>query len=251
MPSQRRMLMWFGAAAGVIVVVGLVIVLVLTLAGTFGGERALGGNGQEAPPEDYAPPLARLCPPPSEAPAPENLQPPAVPPGPRTVDHDAGISYAQYGDPWQPWQDNWTAGELEVQYRVGQHFITEVYPGGTYHASILSGSVPATVNDGMQLDLECAGKQVVADVRVSYYPQPNEMETIRSELTTLGGRPAWVSVFRLYFNEPGLTATDELVAVATIDVGSPEAAVLYVSIPGTHREFDWVVEDVLASVRPL
>jgi hypothetical protein len=38
--------------------------------------------------------------------------------------------------------------------------------------------------------------------------------------------------------------------VALIDLGRPKAAILYVSVPGTHRQFDWVVDDVLASVRP-
>ena len=39
-------------------------------------------------------------------------------------------------------------------------------------------------------------------------------------------------------------------AVAIIDVGKPTAAVLYVSVPGTHPQFDYVVDDVLTSVRP-
>ena len=55
--------------------------------------------------------------------------------------------------------------------------------------------------------------------------------------------------FRLHFNEPGCKAKDELVAVALIDVGRPKAAVLYVSIPDTHRQWDYVVDDALASVR--
>jgi hypothetical protein len=103
----------------------------------------------------------------------------------------------------------------------------------------------------MTLNLECVGRQVSADVRAEYYPQPNTMEPLRDELTTLGGRPAWVSAFRLHFHEAGLTATDELSAVAVIDVGKPTAAVLYVSIPGTHKQWDYVVDDVLASVRPV
>jgi hypothetical protein len=37
--------------------------------------------------------------------------------------------------------------------------------------------------------------------------------------------------------------------VAIIDVGKPTAAVLYVSIPGTHRQWDYVVDDVIKSVR--
>jgi len=173
-----------------------------------------------------------------------------VPAGRRTVDEAAGISYRAYGAPWEPWPLLWTAGTLRVPYGVGQHFITETYWGGDYHASILSAAVPAAVNDSMVVDLECTGRQVAADVRAEYYPQPNTMEPMRDERTTLGGRPAWVTKFRLHFDEDGLRAKDELVAVALIDVGRPTVAVLYVSIPGTHRQWDFVVDEALASVRP-
>jgi hypothetical protein len=37
--------------------------------------------------------------------------------------------------------------------------------------------------------------------------------------------------------------------VATFDVGKPTAAVLYVSIPGTHQQYDSVVSDAIDSVR--
>ena len=144
----------------------------------------------------------------------------------------------------------WTAGTLPVAYRVGQHFVTESYGSGGYHASILSGSVPAATNDALVLDLKCTGRQVAADVRSNYYPQPNQIEMMRDEQTVLGGRPAWVTKFRLHFHASGLKATDELVGLALIDVGRPEAAILYVSIPGTHRQYDHVVDEVLDSVRP-
>jgi hypothetical protein len=171
-----------------------------------------------------------------------------VPVGERTVDTESGISYKAFGAPWEPWRAVWRAGTLEVPYKIGQHFVTERYPGGTYHASILSAAVPAADNDALALDLECVGRQVAADVRAEYYPQPNRMDPIRDEKAVLGGRPAWVTVFRLHFDEPGLTATNELAAVATIDVGRPDAAILYVSVPGTHRQYDYVVDEVLASV---
>jgi len=107
------------------------------------------------------------------------------------------------------------------------------------------------VNDAYTFDLECVGRQVAADARAEYYPQPTEVEPMRDELTTVGGRPAWLTVFRLHFQRESLRATDELVALACIDVGKPSAAILYVSIPGTHRQFDWVVDDVLGSVQLL
>jgi hypothetical protein len=239
---QRRMMWWFGGAAGAIVLVGVVVILLLSTTGNGPLHR------RTAPPPDMRAPLARLCPPPTAAAQPGLPQ--DVPKGPRTVDSDSGISYRAYGAPWVPWQTVWTGGTLRLSYRTGQHFVTETYSGGEYHASILSSSVPTATNDALSLDLRCAGRQIAADVRTQYYPQPNTMDLLRDEAATLGGRPAWVTVFRLHFHAEGLRATDELVAVACIDVGRPRAAVLYVSIPGTHRQFDYVVDQVLQSVRP-
>src|SRR2546423_501336 len=157
---------------------------------------------------------------------------------------------AARGARWVPWTPVWTAGALPVQSGVGQHFITESSPGGVYRASILSGSVPTAENDALSLDLKCTGHQVLADVRASYYPQPNTIEQMRDEVTTLGGRPAWVAKFRLHFHEDGLRATSELVGIALVDVGRPNAAILYISIPNTHSQFDPLVDEELNSMRP-
>ncbi|NJC69560.1 hypothetical protein HC031_07465 [Planosporangium thailandense] len=247
---DRRMLWWFGGAAIGVVAIGVVTLLVLVVTGGGGpfGRRLAG-------PSDTRPDLAKLCPPPSQDAA--SGAPAAPPPaGPRTVDADSGISYAAYGDPWLPWRDIWTKGTLHVSYRSGQYFVTETYVDSDgfqneYLASVLSGSVPAANNDTLSLDLRCTGRQVAADVRAEYYPQPNTVEMLRDEQTTLGGRPAWVTKFRMHFHRAGLKATDELVGLALVDVGRPRAAVLYVSIPGTHHKYDWVVDDVLDSVRPV
>ena len=239
----------FGGIAGGILAIGLTIILLVALSG---GSDPF-GDDEVAAPTDVRPPLAQLCPAPTVPPSGgSTAAPDAAPPptGARTVDKTAGISYNAYGPPWVPWDEVWRAGTLEVPYRVGQHFVTERYSGGEYHASILSAAVPAADNDAVTLNLECVGRQVAADVRAEYYPQPNTMEPLRDEITTLGGRPAWVSEFRLHFSAPGLQATDELSAVAVIDVGKPTAAVLYVSVPGTHKQFEYVIDDVLASVRP-
>jgi hypothetical protein len=240
----------FGGIAGTILAVGLTIILIVVLS----SEGNPFGGGDADAPTDVRPPLAQMCPAPAVPPSAAAPTAPGAPPpatGARTSDEQAGISYKAYGSPWQTWTDVWRAGTLEVPYRVGQHFVTEQYSGGQYHASILSAAVPAADNDAVTFNMECVGRQVAADVRAEYYPQPNTMDPLRDELTTLGGRPAWVSEFRLHFSAPGLEAKDELSAVAVIDVGKPTAAVLYISVPGTHRQFDYVIDDVLASVRPL
>jgi hypothetical protein len=252
-PTRRNrvMLRWFGFSAVGVVVVGVVILLAMVMTG-----NASLLHRQTQGPTDTRPDLAKLCPPPSaDAPGGPGEAAPA-PPGPRTVDDRSGISYKAYSGPWLPWSEVWTKGTLHVSYRTGQYFITESYTDilgqrRQYLASVLSGAVPAAVNDAMTLDLQCTGRQVAADVRAEYYPQPNTMEMIRDQQTTLGGRPAWVSIFRLHFKESGLRATDELVGVVLIDVGRPEAAILYVSIPGTHRQYDWVVEDAINSIHPV
>jgi hypothetical protein len=254
---DRRLLWWFGGAAGTLLAAGLAVVLALVLGGDVDPFRTRPDR-----PVDVRPPLARMCPPPSappDAPAPPPTAPPPtgpsgpVPPaGARTVDAEAGISYAAYGPPWQDWNRVWNAGSLQVPYKVGQHFVTEAAYNGysDYHASILSAAVPAATNDALVLDLECVGRRVAGDVRGEYYPQPNRMDLLRDELTTLAGRPAWVTVFRLHFSLPGLRATSELAGVACIDMGGPTAAILYISIPDTHGHLDHVVADTLASVRP-
>ena len=56
--------------------------------------------------------------------------------------------------------------------------------------------------------------------------------------------------YSLHFHMAGLKATDEMVAIALLDVGKPNASILYVSIPGTHRQYDYVIDQLLASVRP-
>lgn len=251
-PRRQVKMGWFLGGAGVLVAIGLVVVIVLAALGTFGGDRALHAGTN---PKQTGPPLAQACPPPTATGDPGYHEGPPPPPGPRTTDTKAGISYKSYPSPWQPWTQDWVAGQLGVHYTTGQGFVTEVYSKGPYWASILSGTVPATVNDGTTLDLKCVGQQIVADVRGSgsnrgYYPQPNTMDKIEDKLTTVGGVHAWVSVFRLHYHEQGLQSDNELVGVVTLDVGKKTAAVLYISIPGTHKQYDWVVDDVINSIRP-
>ncbi|WP_212826631.1 hypothetical protein [Polymorphospora rubra] len=248
--ADRRRLWLFGGAAAAVLAVGLVVVLAMVLSGNPDPFRP-----NPDPVVDARPPLAKLCPAPTGSPSADPAPADPLPPvsGNRTVDTEAGISYRAYDAPWQPWNAVWSAGTLEVPYKVGQHFVTERQYNGfsDYHASILSAAVPAADNDALSVNIECVGRQVAADVRAEYYPQPNRMELLRDERAVLGGRPAWVTVFRLHFTQPGLQATDELAAVALIDVGRPTAAILYISIPGTHRQYDYMVDDALASVRPL
>lgn len=246
---RNKMLMrWFGGAAALVVLFGVIAVMIMVL-GNGGGLPVPRVFDDRGGPPDTRPELVKDCPPPASYPEPEPAPP--TPPGPRTVDDESGVSYKAYDGPWEPWPMVWTGGTLRVQYKVGQHFVTERYSGGDYHASILSASIPATNNDALAVDLRCTGRVVAADVRQRYYPNPNRLEQIEEKETRLGGRPAWVTKFRLHFSKTDLRAKSELVGLALIDVGRPQAAIVYISIPDTHRQFDPVVDEVLDSVRPV
>jgi hypothetical protein len=249
---NKRILKLLSGGAIAVLAIGLVVILVSLMTGNATTPGGLFDNRAKGP-SDTRPELARRCPPPT---IPPELPPGGaeVPAGPRITDTESGISYKEYGDPWRPWDQAWSdAGELKVAYRTGQHFVTEQNYNGSsdYHATILSGHVPAAVNDGMVLDLKCVGDQIAADVRISFYPKNNQLEQISARDLTLGGRPARLLKFRLHFSQAGLKATSELVSIALIDLGKPEAAILYVSIPDTHRKFDYIADEAPESVRPL
>lgn len=247
--ADRGRLLWFGVAGGGALLVGIVLILVLAGTGVLGPSQPDPGPIGDAGSEPSRPPLAEICPPvDGSPPAGEELP---VPDGARISDVDSGISYAQLGAPWVWWdRGTWSDGTLGVEFREGYYFVTERYSRGAYLASVLSGKVPATVGDSLSLNLECAGRQVAEDVRNSYYPRPNQKEQDRSEQTTVGGRQAWVSTFHLAFQAEGLKARGETVAVVLIDVGKPEAAVLYLSVPDTHIQHVPEIQKIIDSVRP-
>ena len=241
----------FAVVGGILVAFGLVIVLMLGAGGYLGGNHeSLFGPGTADDPEASKPPLARLCPPASGTPAPGGSEAAPIA-GPRLKDADSGISYSQLGAPWRIWdRGDWSQGTLGVEFKTGYYFVTEHYVDGDYLASVLSGKVPATVGDSLSLNLACAGRQVAEDVRRAYYPQPTVKNQARDEQVLVGGRPAWVSTFHLTFQAEGLSARGEQVAVVLVDVGRPDAAVLYISIPDTHEQLDPQIDRVIASIEP-
>ena len=251
---NKRIMKWLGGGAIAIIAIGLIVILASVVTNNATTPGGLFNRRAEAP-SDTRPELARRCPPPTIPPDNPNKGGAEAPPGPRTSDSESGISYKQYPAPWHSLVENWRdRGELKITYRIGQDILTEENydgQGRDYHATILSGHVPAAVNDGMVLDLHCVGDQIATDVRVSFYPEGNQLEQLDARDLTLGGRPARLLKFRLHFSTPGLKAKSELVSIALVDLGKPEAAILYVSIPDTHRQYDYIADEVLESIRPV
>lgn len=251
---RRRAFGWVAAAILTIVAVAAALVVNNANARTdpsaVDDQGALGQPRGNRPPPNQ-PPLAQLCDGASAAPSAPGTGAPD-PAGPRITDPDAGISYAQLDDPWQPWNDVWFAGgTLGMVYVHGYYFVTqESTPSlGEYRATVLSGSVPATAGDSVHPDMECVAGAVADDVRAAFYPQPNEREDGDARPVDVDGHPGYLVNFHLSFDVPGYDAKGERVALLLVDVGRPTVGVLYISIPDTHSQYDSAIDQVVDSVR--
>jgi uncharacterized protein DUF2510 len=179
---------------------------------------------------------------PTQAPPPERA--------PRVSDTDAGISYAGQGEPWRPWDRVWQTPGLQAKFSTGYYIVTQSdTPGGEYYATVLSGTVSALVGDGPPADPRCVAQQLIEEVRGAYYPEPNVNTVFEAQPITVSGHKGYVIRGHLTFDVKGYDAKGEGVAIMVLDVGRPQLAVMYISIPDTVKGFDYVFDQVLGSVR--
>jgi alkanesulfonate monooxygenase SsuD/methylene tetrahydromethanopterin reductase-like flavin-dependent oxidoreductase (luciferase family) len=168
---------------------------------------------------------------------------------PRLTDPSAHISYLQAGDPWQPWTRAISPGHLGALFETGYYLITQAAtPTGEYYASVLSGRV----YPGQQAhpDLECVAAQVADDLHTAAYPGPNRLSESTGKAMTVGGRQAYLTRFRIDYDDiKGYAANSEAVTILVVDTGRADLAILYASIPDTAREYEPLVDQVVASVQ--
>ena len=223
-----------------------------------------GGNPDHAPagqpvPPTTAPgqpgpgPVPLSCPVASSS-APTSVAPPSTrsappPAAPRVTDAAAGISYAGQGEPWRPWHQVWVTDGLNARFATGYYIVTQPEtPEGEYYATVLSGTVATRVADAPGEETRCVAERVAEDVRSAYYPEPNLRRTLDAHALTVSGRPGFLIRYHLSFDVKGYDAKGEQVGVLVLNVGRPQLAVLYISIPDPVRSFDYVIDQVFASV---
>ena len=221
---SRRTPLIVGVGAGVLALV-LVLVLVGLSTGGSGGAAGTAAALPTTPPgSTFAPGTVRI------------------------VDPDAGISYPFLGNGWYEYDQ--TAPQ-ETATVAGQYFITQrTLPdsGGEFIAQCTSGPVVDAYGWAGTASLETTTRTLADSVRGNYYPGPNERSVRRSEARTVDGAQAWLYEFDLTWDIPGYDASGERAALLLIDVGRPQPALLYLSIPNTHAELYGVIDRVLDDV---
>jgi hypothetical protein len=221
----RRTPLIIGVGGGV-----LALVLVLLLVGL-----ATGGSGRN----DAGTTAALPTTPPGATFAPGTV---------RIVDPAAGISYPFLGDGWYEYDQD---PPVETATVAGQYFVTQqTLPDsrGEFIAQCTSGPVIDAYGWAGAASLETTAQTLADSVRGNYYPGPNERSVRRSEARTVDGAQAWLYEFDLTWDIPGYDASGERAALLLIDVGRPQPALLYLSIPNTHAELYGVIDRLLEDV---
>ncbi|MGY1684338.1 MULTISPECIES: DUF2510 domain-containing protein [unclassified Geodermatophilus] len=226
-PVRRPRTAWWVGGSLLAVVAVVVVALVVGLS----GGSATGQGTETDPPVAGSPPAG-----------------PTFPPGTvRIIDEEAGISYPFLGNGWYEYD----LGSMpETRTIAGQYFITQEQTpdGGNFIAQCTSGPV----SDGYGWTgpgSEQATVTALADsVRAAYYPYPNEREVLRDEALTVDGHAAHLVEFQLTWDVEGYDSTGERAALLVVDVGRPDPALLYVSIPNTHAELYGTIDRVVADI---
>ncbi|SFT41408.1 Protein of unknown function [Geodermatophilus amargosae] len=217
---------WIGGS--VLAVVAVVVVALVV---------GLSGGSPTGPGAVTDPPVA------SSPPAGSTFPPGTV----RIIDEESGISYPFLGNGWYEYD----RGPMpETRTIAGQYFITQEQTpdGGIFIAQCTSGPVA----DGYGWTgpgSEQATVTALADsVRAAYYPYPNEREVLRDEALTVDGHAAHLIEFQLTWDVEGYDSTGERAALLVVDVGRPDPALLYVSIPNTHAELYGTIDRLVADI---
>ncbi|MBX6769603.1 MAG: hypothetical protein IRY90_21050, partial [Actinomadura rubrobrunea] len=169
----------------------------------------------------------------------------------QVADPHAGLSYPRLARPWQvPTKQN----RLAVPGWSGQQIlVTERTGGRIWYGQLLTGTLAPALRgayDGPDSVKTVAGLAAKNNEAV-YYQFPHKTAPLASQALPVGGRKGWLVASYLTYKRAGVRATGEVVATAVIDTGRPAPAVVFVSIPNTHRKLWPDVNQFLSGLKPV
>jgi hypothetical protein len=148
----------------------------------------------------------------------------------------SGLAYPRLAPPWQvPTKKN----KLGTSGWSGQQIlVTERHAQQLWYGQLLTG----TLHPGMQGAY--AGPDSVKNVaalvaqgqEAQYYAFPHKTAPLASQALTVDGHKGWLIASYLTYQRDGVKATGEIVATAVIDTGRKTPAVVFASMPNTHKK---------------
>ncbi|TDC82792.1 hypothetical protein [Actinomadura sp. 7K507] len=227
----RSRLVLFGGVG--LLVVALVAAGAVYLLKNGGGESAKpGGNAGRTAAEQPGAPQAEL--PPDKKLTAFAGRPSRV--AGQVPDAHSGLSYPRMAAPWKvPTKQNklGTAG-----WSGQQILVTENSGGQLWYGQLLTGTLHPSMQGAYEgpESVKNAAAVVAQNYEAQYYAFPHKTAPLASQALNVDGRSGWMIASYLTYQRDGVEATGEVVATAVIDTGRKTPAVVFASLPNTHKK---------------
>ncbi|SEF94618.1 hypothetical protein SAMN04489712_102592 [Thermomonospora echinospora] len=225
--------------------VGVLVVALAAVGGFFYVKR--GGDSTTAPDTPSAPPATQGLPAERDTPPKPRVNLPPDKAMPRfagtpsravgmVADRRSGLAYPRFAAPWQlPTKKNrlgtagWSGQQVAVTERNGAR---------VWYGQLLTGVLQPSLAGEFKGPRSLKRVTVMArdGLVEQYYAFPHKERPLASQPLNVGGRKGWLVSSYLTYQRPGIKATGEVVAVAVIDTGRDVPAVVFASMPNTHRK---------------
>ncbi|WP_067905363.1 hypothetical protein [Actinomadura chibensis] len=153
----------------------------------------------------------------------------------RVADVRSGLSYPRLAAPWQvPTKQNklgttgWSGQQILVTERHGAQF---------WYGQLLTGTLPPSLLASYHgpADVKNVTGLAAQGFEAQYYAFPHRSAPLASQAMLVDGRRGWLVASYLTYRRTGVRATGEVVATAVIDTGRKAPAVVFASMPNTHK----------------
>ncbi|MFB4306120.1 hypothetical protein [Actinomadura sp. GTD37] len=165
------------------------------------------------------------------------------------TDAHSGLAYPRLAAPWQvPTKKNklgtagWSGQQILVTERLPQQLWYGQLLTGTLHPSLVSAY------DGPE-SVQNVAALVAQSQEAQYYAFPHKSAPLASQALTVDGHRGWLVASYLTYRRDGVRATGEVVATAVIDTGRKTPAVVFASMPNTHKQRWPDVNEFLAHLK--
>ncbi|TDB89173.1 hypothetical protein E1264_08980 [Actinomadura sp. KC216] len=153
----------------------------------------------------------------------------------RVADVHSGLSYPRLAAPWKvPTKRN----RLGTPGWSGQQIlVTEKNGARLWYGQLLTGTLLPSLQSAYQGpgSIKNVAGLVAKGFEAQYYGFPHRSAPLASQPLNVDGRQGWLIASYLTYKRDGVRATGELYATAVIDTGRQAPAVVFASVPNTHK----------------
>ncbi|RFS86510.1 hypothetical protein D0T12_08010 [Actinomadura spongiicola] len=154
----------------------------------------------------------------------------------RVDDAHSGLSYPRFAAPWKvPTKKN----KLGTPGWSGQQIlVTERNGGRLWYGQFLTGTLGPNLQSAYQGpdSVKNTAGLAAQGHEARYYAFPHRTVPLASQPLNVDGRQGWMVASYLTYQRDGVRATGEVLATAVIDTGRRTPAVVFASMPNTHKK---------------